>query len=273
MGIILGPIYIGGIFLYFMLYKSMRKKGKSFISSLLLIFIATLPFTYDIAITNALTLYHCKIDSSYPKTQILKKVEYPMSIYWEDNVYPGFSKKDRAFMIINNLEGKHLKTMALNAPDGKIYVYHLEEPLWDKFNEKHKELKGMELDKAYAKEIMKRETVYTKNTMPKMNYTVVFNKVKLNKFSDKFFHSDESKIIDNKTDEIIAFNRRYMRFFYNIEPKFLGNDLNYYYKEDAMCGDWYAFHLKVFEMLKWRPKGFNEHELNLNEQLNIRKGK
>ena len=43
-----------------------------------------------------------------------KKIEKPISIYWEDNVYPGFNKEDRELMIINYLDGVHLKTMALN---------------------------------------------------------------------------------------------------------------------------------------------------------------
>jgi hypothetical protein len=82
-----------------------------------------LPFTYDIILTNILSAYYCLVASPHPKTKIEKKVEYPISIYWEDNVYPGFSKEDRELMIINYLNGVHLKTMALNGDNGKIYVY------------------------------------------------------------------------------------------------------------------------------------------------------
>ena len=71
--------------------------------------------TYDILLTNIFGLYYCKIAPPHPKTKIEKKVAYPISIYWEDNVYPGFSKQDRELMIKNYLDGVHLKTMALSS--------------------------------------------------------------------------------------------------------------------------------------------------------------
>ena len=91
--------------------------------------------TYDIIITNILSSYYCSQEPN-PKTKIIKKVKYPESIYWEDNVYPGFSKEDRELMIINYLDGVHLKTMALNGDDGKIYVYHIDKPIWKEFKNK-----------------------------------------------------------------------------------------------------------------------------------------
>jgi len=51
-------------------------------------------FTYDIIITNILSYYYCESTPTHPKTLITKKIEYPESIYWEDNIYPGFSKED-----------------------------------------------------------------------------------------------------------------------------------------------------------------------------------
>ena len=221
--------------------------------------------TYDIIITNILSTYYCSQEPN-PKTHIVKKVEYPESIYWEDNVYPGFSKADRELMIVNYLDGKHLKTMALNGDDGKVYMYHLKKPLWERFKKSHHTLKSVALRKAYAEEIMKDKKVYTKESMPKLNYTVTFNEVKLNSFAHKFLYSDETKVIENKTKEVIAYNRRYMRLFYNIEPKFFGNDIYHYYKS-ILCGDWYEFHLKVFDMLKWRLIGQNEHTISLNKRL------
>ena len=192
--------------------------------------VLTLFLTYDIIITNILSAYYCNTAPN-PKTYIGKKVEYPLSIYWEDNVYPGFSKADRELMIINYLDGVHLKTMALNGDDGKIYVYRAKEGEFKsfKYDEKYKNRYTQ-----YAHIIMQREEVYTKQSMPKLNYTVTFNEVPLNSFARKFLYSDETKVIENNTSRVIAYNRRYMRFFYKLLPDFaLGN---VYYYSEPMCG-------------------------------------
>ena len=222
-------------------------------------------FTYDIIITIILSAYYCS-QAPNPKTKIIKKVAYPISIYWDDNVYPGFSKEDRELMIKNYLDGVHLKTMALNAPDNKIYVYSKEVPkkeymvISHKISSISKEIKRMHTflkdkqNKQYIKDINKlykqreslqakqiklinsypvSEKIFTKQTMPKLNYTVTFNEIKLNSFARHFLYSDETKVIENNTSKVIAYNRRYMRFFYNIFPDVaLGNR---YYSE-AMCG-------------------------------------
>ena len=209
---------------------------------LLYITLFLLPFTYDIIITNLLGLYYCKIAPPHPKTKIEKRVEYPVSIYWEDNVYPGFSKEDRELMIINYLDGIHLKTMALNGDDGKIYVYHINQEEVKKNKEK---IKGSADDrKAYAEEIIKTQKIYTKSTMPKTNYTVTFNELKLNPFARKFLYSDETKVIENNTGKVIAYNQRVMRFFYNIFPDFELGDRYYY--SDPVCGDWWMDLMKMF---------------------------
>ena len=222
--------------------------------------------TYDIIITNILSAYYCNA-SPNPKTKIIKKVEYPISIYWEDNVYPGFSKQDRELMIINYLDGVHLKTMALNGDDGKIYVYHLDKPILKelkaKYSTKEWYTKGIE---EYKKIVLRTQHIYTKSTMPKTNYTVTFNEVKLNSFARKFLYSDETKVIDNKTDKVIAYNRRYMRFFYTLQPDFVG--YRYYYPH-AVCGDWqFGFERKIF---KYRPdngfKDSDKHKIDLNKYL------
>jgi len=234
---------------------------KYIILSLLLI----MPLAYvfhDIIITNLLSMYYCSKDPN-PKTKIIKKVDYPESIYWEDNVYPGFSKEDRALMILNYLDGKHLKTMALNGEDGKIYVYKQDMPLWEVFKKAHASLKSTELRKAYTQEVMKSEKVYTKESMPTLNYTVTFNEVKLNDFARKFLYSDETKITDNKTKEVIAYNRRIMRFYYILQPDFAGG--RYYWKE-PMCGgmtDW--LDRKVFGY--FGKFGSSKHVLGDNRML------
>ena len=222
--------------------------------------------TYDIIITNILSAYYCNT-SPNPKTKIEKKVAYPISIYWEDNVYPGFSKQDRELMIINYLDGEHLKTMALNGNDGKIYVYHLDKPilkqLKKEFSEKEWYNKGI---KKYTQAVMKTQKIYTRSTMPKLNYTVTFNEIHLNAFARKFLYSDETKVIENSTNKVIAYNRRYMRFFYTLLPDVALGDIYYY--PHAMCGERVA-HLeyKVFDAYKWSDAHFGNHQRNLHEIL------
>ncbi len=251
--------------------------------------------TYDIIITNILSAYYCNA-SPNPKTKIIKKVEYPISIYWEDNVYPGFSKQDREMMIKNYLDGVHLKTMTLNGDDGKIYVYNREVSkkeyldISNQISSLSKKIKRMQeiqkdrQDKQYIRDINKlykaRETlqakqtklinsspvsekIYTKSTMPKTNYTVTFNEIHLNAFARKFLYSDETKVIENSTNKVIAYNRRYMRFFYTLQPDFAG--YRYYYPH-AVCGDGFIrIEYKVFPWLVWN---YNVAEIpGINQKL------
>jgi len=249
------------VFLAVMIYKALQKDGVSFLKRVGITFLFLLPFTYDIVITNLLAGYYCLIAPPHPKTKIEKKVEYPISIYWEDNVYPGFSKADRELMIINYLDGIHLKTMALNGDDEKIYVYRAKEGEFKsfKYDEKYKNRYTQ-----YAYIIMQREEVYTKQTMPKLNYTVTFNEVKLNSFARKFLYSDETKIIENNTSKVIAYNRRYMRFFYNIFPDFeVGGR---YYSPEPMCGgSYFWFTHRVFDYQPIEVR--NNHKMGLNNYL------
>jgi len=187
--------------------------------------------TYDIIMTNIFSSYYCKEEPNQ-KTFINKTIENPISIYWEDNVYPGFTKEDRELMIINYLNGKNLKTMVLNGDDGKIYVYSANENDYEKIIQNSIEQK--DVYKEYAKFIMQNEKVYTKESMPETNYSVTFNEVKLPSLVSKFLYSDETKVIENSTNEIVGFNRRYMRFFYKLFPDVaLGN---IYYYPHAVCG-------------------------------------
>lgn len=292
MGMIFGPIYIIGIWFYYIFYKAMRAKSFGILSSLLFTFIATLPFTYDIVITHTLSLYYCHISSPQPKTQILKKVEYPESIYWEDNVYRGFDREDRKLMIQNYLDGIHLKTMALNSPDGKIYVYRADEYSWDKYKELDIKIKNnlknmskirsknsnlIAENKELSKQkwttsltsILETEKIYNKETMPKMNYTVISNEVKLNSFERKFFYADETKVIENQTDKVIAYNQRYMRFYYNIFPDLvLGN----IYYSSKICGNSASSFENLALLTKGIFNGVKKHQSGLNNYLYYTKG-
>ena len=249
-------VYIG---LAIFLYKYTKKHfiEKKYIPKLVIAFFILLP-TYDIIITNLLGGYYCL---TTPSTFIGKKVEFPQSIYWEDNVYPGFNKEDRKLMIINYLDGVHLKTMALNGDDGKVYMYSLDKPIFKdlKYDKQYKNIYEQ-----YAQIILKTQEVYTKQTMPKLNYTVTFNEVKLNTISRKFLYSDETKVIDNKTDEVIAQNQRVMKLFYNLLPAMPGQR---YYQQKPMCGYQFLYAFienKVFTNLrgKFVIKNVNEYLYN-----------
>lgn len=203
--------------------------------------------TYDIIITNTLGAYHCL---TTPSTYISKKVEYPLSIYWEDKVYPGFNAEDRKLMITNYLDGVHLKTIVLNGDDGKIYTYETNASVWEKLKplEKERGQPYYDMVNAIAQHIMETsKEVYTKETMPKTNYTVTFDEIKLNPLSRMFLYSDETKIIDNK-GEVIAYNRQVVPFFYNAFPDLaLGNR---YYQQNYVCGsNTQYFFQKIFQKI------------------------
>ena len=169
---------------------------------------------YDIIITNILGVYYC---ATAPKAFIKETVEYPQSIYFEDNVFNGFNEQDIEYMMNNYLDGIHLKTLALNLPDGSIAIYHYEKNQ-DEYDKIVKEVKQELGDKTshyddirarIIKIIDSNKIITTKDKMPKMNYTVMEDKVNLNRFASKYFHSDTMRIIDNKTNETIAFQQRY----------------------------------------------------------------
>ena len=287
-------LYGGVAGLVILLIARYLTKNKWVISALIVT--AVLIPTYDIILTNALGTYYCAQEPN-PKTLISKKVEYPQSIYWEDNVYPGFSKEDRALMITNYLDGVHLKTIALNGADGENYVYTREVPQKEylelnnevlKISEEIKKMQTFQKDRQdeqYIKNInqlyKERERIqnkvknlidahsveeekFSKETMPKMNYTVTFDEVKLNAFSRKFLYSDETKVIENQTGETIAYNRRVMRFFYNAFPDVaLGN---IYYYPHPICGYEYPFNT-MFNYQRTLYQGGISHVNGLNQKL------
>ena len=202
------------------------KKTKKIVLWSVIVFaiVGTFALTQDIIFTNILAAKICRADPQ-PKTFIKKTVEYPESIYWEDNIYPGFDEKDRLLMIRNYLDGEHLKTMALNAPDGTIYLFTATPDDWQASREiQAKQLEGNYYDtiELEAKAIAERGTTMSKATMPAPNYSVIFNPVKLTDFERKYLYSDEVSIKEKKTGEIIAYNRRLMRFYYNLEIEPVG---------------------------------------------------
>lgn len=263
MGMLIGFFLLIYILVAMGVYKLIKRFTQNKLIHRAVLAIIFLIPTYDIIITNTLGAYHCL---TTPSTYINKKVEYPLSIYWEDNVYPGFSKEDRKLMIMNYLDGVHLTTMALNGEDGKIYTYEANASVWEQIKPLEKDRGQPYYDKvnSIAQTIMETsEQIYTKETMPKMNYAVTFDEVKLNLLSRKFLYSDETKIIDNQTRETIAYNRRYMRFFYNVFSPAGGN---IFYDQHSMCGDsyfWFEYHIFKFNGVQTS----NKHKTDLDKHL------
>ncbi|MFR8441132.1 MAG: hypothetical protein ACLVCW_05305 [Campylobacter sp.] len=190
--------------------------------------------TYDIIITNILGVYYC---TTAPKAFIKETVEYPESIYFEDNVFNGFNEQDIENMMNNYLDGIHLKTLALNLPDGNVAIYHYKKNQ-DEYDKIVKEVKQELGDKTshyddirarIIKIIDSNKIITTKDKMPKMNYTVLDDKVNLNQIASKFFYADIMRIINNKTGETISYQQRYFSF---------GTDIiDVPFKGEYVCGD------------------------------------
>ncbi len=215
----------------------MIKKKKLWVISVLF-GIGIIALTHDIIFTNILAYQICRTDPN-PKTFIKKTVEYPGSVYWEDNIYPGFDEADRLMMIQNYLDGVHLTTMALNGPDGKIYVYTATKEDWQtsqSIRARHSDGNYVHALAQEARSIADQGKIFSQQSMPKLQYSVVFNPVKLSRFASKYLYSDEVTITDNQNDQIIGYNQRLMRFWYLIAPDIaVGN--RYYYPYGAMCGE------------------------------------
>lgn len=183
--------------------------------------------TYDIIMT-----YYCKEEPN-PKTFINKTIENPISIYWEDNVYPGFSKEDRELMIINYLNGKNLKTMALNGDDGKIYVYSVNENDYEKIIQNSIEQKNIyKKYQEYAKFVMQNEKVYTKDTMKYLDEFEkdILQSVEVNEWKSKSNTKERLKelqsYIKNEKNKAISL-RLSENNIYELKKKALENSIPY----------------------------------------------
>lgn len=251
---------------------------KSLIFLLVLITSITL-YASDVILSNTLGAYYCAQEPN-PKTYIKHTVEEPISIYWEDNVYPGFNDEECKGMVANYLDGVRLQRMALNTPDGKVRVYSyvnvpqryidlvkegyaatkeaqekrmLFEDAWKKY--KAKEWTKAEFDvvaKEWGQLDNKREaltkqieaekakldlviTETTRDQMPQINYTVKSDEVHLSNLARKVLFSDEMTITDNRTREVIAYNRRIIQLFSaTLLPDLVGGR---YYVQGSYCGD------------------------------------
>ena len=224
-------------------------------------------FSYDIVLTHAISYSIC---SSEPKqkTYIKKTVEYPGIVYWEDNVYPGFNESDRMSMIRNYLDGVHIKEIALNGSDGSVYWYSSSQNDWLESAEIRNRTRPGNLYKTIDEEVKRiaaRGKKYTKDEMSAVDYRVVFDPVGLGPIGSRFLWSDEIKVIEERSGEMIAFNRRLMRKWYRMLPD-VGPG-NRYYAPKPMCGDsrYAGFDTMVFVSFKSTPH--HPAHMGINEDL------
>jgi len=288
---------------------------KKFMIFLLALITSITLYASDVILSNTLGAYYCAQEPN-PKTYIKHTIEEPISIYWEDNIYPGFDDADAKLMVSNYLDGVHLQTMALNTPDGKVKVYRYKElpqsyidlvkegymvsKEWsarkaasgkafdEAYDSKHGKYKeGYSRDSSPLKELSavfreidatkstltkqiesarsKLDLIITKTTreqMPQMNYTIKTDEVNLSDLARKVLYSDEVKITDNRTREVIAYNRRIMQLYSaSLLPDMSGG--NYYYSH-SLCGN----ETELFDRMVFISLNRGQHrKLGLNKLL------
>lgn len=183
----LGLFYLTGFCVYLLCgiifatwqYRKHDRRRKLYAFLAFTIFML-LPFTdyfIQLSLVQVRTIFR-------PPLQVVRTViESPISVYWEDNVWPGFDEYGRNWMVKNYLDGKHLQILAMNGDDGHIYLY------------RHN-VKGFQQYKS-------------RDDLPPMNYEVKFNKSPLFFFERPFLWADKIEIISPQTREVIGYSKRY----------------------------------------------------------------
>ena len=145
--IIVLPVGIGGATLVMWLVSKITGSKES-------IWVAALALPVLLVVLFAVPLWRqlsCALLFKFvvhePLQEIHQTVTSPESVYWQDDVRPGFDASGRKWMIEKYLDGVHLKALALNGDDGKISIYHADEKnhletqrLRQAWNQKAKEL-------------------------------------------------------------------------------------------------------------------------------------
>lgn len=184
----MGFFYLGLLLVYLLVSSLVVWLVKKFFNrrwlTALAVAVVVLFPTYDILMQGALLAYYAKTRTLQ---EIKRTVDTPGSVYWEDNVWPGYDAKYRLWMIDQLLDGTHLDTLAMNGEDGKIYLYRYE--------------KG-DTPEVFAKAA----------DLPSLNYLVRLNPVPLPWWQKKFLWADRIEIIDQRTKEQIAFSERYVGY-------------------------------------------------------------
>lgn len=178
-----------------------------------------------------------------PLQEIHQTVESPESVYWQDDVWPGFDAYDRKWMVDQYLDGVHLKALALNGEDGKIYLYRAEGGMFSEAENRRERMERldpkaedypklraeyMRLKKIAVEEITRNAEVFqSASQLPPMRYQVTF--VPLDNWWRKIgiYHADQVTITESSTGKVIAYSRRYLGFAWWL-MQFSGNQPEYF---------------------------------------------
>ncbi len=135
MGFLIIPILVIYLMLGLISIAVAIKFGRSkLIVFVVILFFTILPFR-RLIFYKIIFFYY----SRTPLKEIHETVQYPISVYWEDNVLPGFDEYGRHWMVKNYLDGEHLQLLALSGEDGKIYLYRVNQETYSKSKALHPE--------------------------------------------------------------------------------------------------------------------------------------
>lgn len=207
----LGIFYLTGFGIYLLCgigfaiwhYRN-RGRWKKVVASFAFLIFMSLPFTdyfIQFFLVQVRTIF------APPLQQINKVIDNPKSVYWEDNIWPGFDEYGRKWMVKNYLDGKHLQMLAMNGDDGTIYLYEY----------------GMEGVQKFK---------HT-NDLPVMDYVVTLDKSKLLFFEKPFIWSDRIEIYSTKHEQKIGYSKRYCGFGWWLGYHPLGDFCKGYIKGDV----------------------------------------
>lgn len=250
-----------GVVLYVAHWRGVGWKGKVALT----VFLICVPF-WDIFIAKGILLYHSMTAS--PLQRIEEVVESPSSVYWVDEVWPGFNEYGSYWMVKNYLDGVNLNMLALKGEDEKTYVYRaslddfleseklrpdvknrqreiaelkakaIQMPrqgqdnseVWKKIREELEPVarpltkKYEQLREEEIRKIIDKVEVYTPGaSLPQFKYTVVFQRIRLPAWQERFVWCDLIRIQDNEKDKEVAHSRRYLSYTPMTSIRYEGN--------------------------------------------------
>lgn len=184
MGIVVGFLLLVYLFAVLIISILAFRFAKKKIVAVAILY-ALLVFPIHWSLMSSFYLKYYKLTKTPEDLISIKKVvEYPESVYWEDNALYGFGKWGRKYMVDAYLDGKYLKKLALLGSDGKIYSYtfgNTENP-----------------------------EIFSSKNPPATKYSVYFNRIYVPVWAKQYIWADEISIIENNTGNKIAFSKRYL---------------------------------------------------------------
>jgi hypothetical protein len=130
-----------------------------------------------------------------PAKEIFEKVEFPISVFIQDDELKYDIKYKHQILIKRYLDGTHLKTLAIDGNNNKIYLY---------------QAKSNDTD---IKEILENVELFDSiMDLPKIDYHVKINTINDTLFNTKRYHADITRIINTKKNVEIAYSYRYWSY-------------------------------------------------------------